>query len=344
MRLDLLLPQQPFSKLPASPPSPQAGQLQAPPRVVSDQMVNVFFQEWAPLFPILHRPSFLAVYESYTSSNGASNDHKALAQLHLVFCIAGISSEVGLLLSASLSDHLTNWQTDTPYDIQQCERQWMDALSTFSMESSLVTVQCLILAQIYCMQKGDYTRMLHYRSLAVGTCHRLGLQQAQKRFALNVLTCETRKKTFWALYTVDWSVHPNSVLQTSTNFWISYVSAVLGLPRLIHDSDVDCEYPVDADDESISEQGFQPSLPGESTKISGALALFRGVRILGKVLRQSFPTRSSYEVPTVAVAALEAELEEWSSSLPSHLQLTFDQGKPSTNVISSRCPLLVSHK
>ena len=65
------------------------------PRLVSDQMVNIFFQEWAPLFPILHRPTFLKLYERYITDPEGIKDHQSIAQLNLVFGIAALSAEVG---------------------------------------------------------------------------------------------------------------------------------------------------------------------------------------------------------------------------------------------------------
>lgn len=76
------------------------------------------------------------------------------------------------------------------------------------MDNSLSTLQCLVLAQIHCIQKADYTRLLNYKGLAIGLSQRLGLHQPQKRFALGTLTSETRKKIFWSLYTLDWWVNP----------------------------------------------------------------------------------------------------------------------------------------
>ena len=72
------------------------------------------------------------------------------------------------------------------------------------MDNDLATLQCLVLAQIFCLLKVDYSRALKYKGLAVGLSQRLGLNQSQKRFTLGALTSETRKKVFWSLYTVDW--------------------------------------------------------------------------------------------------------------------------------------------
>ena len=122
---------------------------------------------------------------------------------------------------------------------------------------------------------------------------------------------------------------------------VSFSAAHLGLPKLIREEDVHCEYPVDADDEYVTEKGFLPSLPGESTKISSALALFRVTRIFSKVLSDLYPASATHEISFRAIASLADDLEDWLHNLAPHLKLTFQQDKPSTNVTSSRSPILV---
>ncbi|KAH7068067.1 fungal-specific transcription factor domain-containing protein [Paraphoma chrysanthemicola] len=278
----------------------------APPRLVSDQMINIFFQEWAPLFPVLHRPTFLALYEQYVTNPDVMVDKKPIAQLNLVFGIAALSSD-----------------PRDGQDVESFETQWQSAIESFLMDNDVITLQCLVLAQIFCLLKADYSRLLKYKGLAIGLSQRLGLHQSQKRFALGALTSETRKKVFWSLYTVD-----------------CISAAHLGLPKLIREEDVHCEYPADADDEYVTEKGFLPTLPGEYTKLSSALALFRMTRILAKTLTELYPAATSHEISLRTVASLAEELEEWSNNLAPHLKLTFAQDKPSTNITSSRAPVL----
>jgi hypothetical protein len=91
----------------------------------------------------------------------------------------------------------------------------------------------------------------------------------------------------------------------------------------------------------VTEKGFQPTLPGEYTKISSALALFRASRILSKVLEQNYPAAAAHDLSLQSLTTLENELNEWSENLPAHLKLTFVQDKPSTDVTGSRSALLV---
>ena len=122
---------------------------------------------------------------------------------------------------------------------------------------------------------------------------------------------------------------------------LSFSAALLGLPKSFNEDDIHAEYPSDTDDEYVTEQGFSPTLPGEYTRISSALALFRASRILSKVLEQNYPSATAHDLSLSALTALDEELREWSDELPTHLKLTFAQDKPSTDVTGNRSALLV---
>jgi hypothetical protein len=127
----------------------------------------------------------------------------------------------------------------------------------------------------------------------------------------------------------------------STDPCRSFCSALTSLPVLFREEDIQTEYPVDVDDENVTETGFLPTLPGEPSRISSAIALFGVTRILSKALEQLFPSTPSYDVSFATIRALAGELDEWLQNLPPHLRLEFTQNKPSTNVPSSLSPLLV---
>ena len=166
----------------------QAGVIwRAPSRMTSDVLINIFFQEWAPLFPIVHRPSFLVLYEKYVDNSDSVTEKAEIAQLNLVFGIAALSSG-----------------TRSSEDLDSFESQWKAAIDSVLKDNSLATLQALLLAQLFCIQRGDLEALLTYKGLSLSLSARLGLHQSQKRFALGTLTCETRRKVFWTLYTIDW--------------------------------------------------------------------------------------------------------------------------------------------
>ncbi|KAB5515135.1 fungal-specific transcription factor domain-containing protein [Coniochaeta sp. 2T2.1] len=236
--------------LTAEPPSQS---MKVPTRLFSDCCVNIYLKEWAPLFPVIHKPTFLMIYEEFVSDPEKIRNNHKLAQ---------------------------------------------KSLNAILMNNTMVTLQCLVLTVMYCTVRADYKRLQHFKAIAVSLSHRLGLHQSQKRFSFGPLEIENRKKVFWTLYTLD-----------------CFSAAILGPPRILKEDEIHAEYPSDIDDEYVNEEGFQPSLPGEHTRISSALALFRGTRILAK-------------------------LDNWCDNLPQHLRLTFRQEKLSTDIMGSGSPLL----
>jgi hypothetical protein len=211
-------------------------------------------------------------------------------------------------------------QTSAPY-----EAHWRKALQSTSSTASVASIQCHLLAQLYYLLKADYTQLTHHRAIAVAMCHQMRLHQAHQYKALHVLESETRKKIFWSQYVLD-----------------KFTSATTGSPMLLHDHDITTEFPADIDDENISAHGISPSLPGELTKISSAIAFFKVAKILSATLKELYPSGARYELSLEKLRALSDKLDQWSQNLPSHLRLQFKQDKPSTNMVSCRSPLLVS--
>lgn len=73
----------------------KASSLQSPPRLVSDQLVNIYFQEWAPLYPVVHRSTILKAYDRYLADPSLLKDQPLIIiQLNLIFGIAALSSMV----------------------------------------------------------------------------------------------------------------------------------------------------------------------------------------------------------------------------------------------------------
>ena len=96
------------------------------------------------------------------------------------------------------------------------------------------------------------------------------------------------------------------------------------------------------DDEEIVEEGDQrPTISGQCTKLSSALAIFRGARILAKVLDEVYPSKASHVLSLRKLGGLNDELGIWLQSLAPQHRLQFMQDKPSTNLVGSSSFLLV---
>lgn len=79
----------------------------------------------------------------------------------------------------------------------------MAALEAVQDQHTISTLQCLLLAQLFTIVKGDYTLLRHFRGLAVALSDRLGLHQLKSSQTYDVLEFEMSKKIFWTLFTLD---------------------------------------------------------------------------------------------------------------------------------------------
>ena len=187
--------------------------INAPSRLSSDHLVTAFFQQYHSLFPILHWPSFLKQYEKLISCSEISTapskilSKHSLAQLYLIFAIAARNSEVVLFTHFSTVQYfrseLTGFQMHNKTEVESFDIHWQWCIDAILLDSSLETVQCLVLAQLYCFVSSDYERLAQYKSLCVGIVLRLGLHRAQKDFTNNALLAELDKRVFWCVYCLD---------------------------------------------------------------------------------------------------------------------------------------------
>lgn len=107
------------------------------------------------------------------------------------------------MVKQNSANFLLQWNLQ---DADEFEKQWQTAIDAILHDISLPTLQCLVLAQIHCIVKAEYSRLLYYKGIAIILSYQLGLHQSQKNFSLGALATETRKKVFWVLYTLDWHV------------------------------------------------------------------------------------------------------------------------------------------
>jgi hypothetical protein len=166
--------------------------------------------------PVLHRPTFLHVYEQYLAnpeSGHWQNNKQAYAQLFLIFEISALSN-------------ISSPKKSTP----SYEAQWRKALYSTSSNASLATLQCHILAQICYILRADYTHLARHRGIAITMCHELGLHQGHKYHSLSPLEAESKKKAFWCQYVLDKYVPPKRGFDTG--FPLEYCMTDIDLDSL----------------------------------------------------------------------------------------------------------------
>ena len=126
----------------------------------------------------------------------------------------------------------------------------------------------------------------------------------------NPVEHETRKRVFWCIIKLD-----------------RYVGALLGLPQMISDEDIDQEQPLELDDNCITSAEIHPMPEGQVSLMAGFNAHTRIVDILMKVVRYIYPIKSSKAgkphtsiVSYARIREIEGDLQRWLDTLPQPLK------------------------
>lgn len=128
----------------------------------------------------------------------------------------------------------------------------------------------------------------------------------------NPIEFEIRKRMFWQIRKMD-----------------IYVGAMLGLPTMLSDDDIDQELPVDVDDDFITVEGILPMPPDRVPLVAATNAHSKLMKVLQKILRYVYPVKNvqyvqnrahSYVVSHAKIREIERDLHAWMEDLPMFLR------------------------
>ena len=142
----------------------------------------------------------------------------------------------------------------------------------------------------------------------------MGMHRNSARWHLPPLETEIRKRLWWICYVMD-----------------RWVSAAMGRPMAIDDSDCDVDYPSPVEQDWADADGNAPSPHENNDKIkaesSFALGYFvetiKLAQILGQILGRVYAATTRHHGPdriSSAVAELDTKLTQWLLSLPPELK------------------------
>lgn len=152
----------------------------------------------------------------------------------------------------------------------------------------------------------------------------MGLHRPDGCQQFSPIECETRKRVFWVLKTMD-----------------AYVTTLLGLPKAIRDEDINQEMPLEVDDEFVTDQGVLPVPVGHKSVMALANAHTTLLVIMTKVLRLIYNpvnepngANGSCQVEYARVVEIESDLNKWLQRL--------SNGSTVTSAIPPRLVTLVT--
>ncbi|KAF3121727.1 hypothetical protein TWF569_002502 [Orbilia oligospora] len=274
-----------------------------PPRETAQELVNSCLGEALLLFRFIHRPTFDSLADRLYSRDFeeyGNEEHSFLPVFYLVLAIGCVftreSDKLGI--SNVLDEGAKYFAAGRKLtDITDCR--------------DVTSLQGVLLMIIFLQSSAKLATCYSYIGIAVSASFRLGLHR--KIPFPDPIEAEIRKRIFCTIQKMDISI-----------------SALIGLPRMVHDEDIDQEYPTEVDDQHITKDGITPGALGEPNSTSAANAHTRLVQILGKVIKKIYPIkglqpstygkRAGYMISYAVVRGIEQDLAKWQEELPPYLR------------------------
>jgi Fungal specific transcription factor domain len=178
----------------------------------------------------------------------------------------------------------------------------------------LTTLQAIVFMILFLQSTAKLATCYSHIGIALRACCRLGLHRNIKN-DFNPIEQEERKRIFWLIRKLD-----------------AYVGALVGLPIMLSEEDVDQQLPTEVDDEFITAEGILPMPPGRLSLMSASNAHNRLVSILQKVVKFIYPIKSievtnpgePYSISHSRIREIEKDLQKWMDDLPVELRPSED--------------------
>jgi len=218
---------------------------------------------------------------------------------------------MGKLRNAMSTSYKLTFQS---FKFFRAARQMMDIADCRDM----VSLQAIVFMIIFLQSSAKLSQCYAYVGVALRSALRMGLHRSLNKH-FNPLELEMRKRTFWTIRKMD-----------------IYVGAMLGLPQTLSDEDIDQEYPIEVDDEYITENGITPMPEGSVSLLTAFNVHTRLTILLTKIVRGVYPIKpktgtskqdKSYTVPFSVIREIENDLENWKNSLPEGLSPSHHNSK-----------------
>lgn len=175
----------------------------------------------------------------------------------------------------------------------------------------LTSLQAICFMVLFLQSSARLSTCYSYIGVALRSALRLGLHRSVAA-NFNPIERELRKRIFWVIRRMD-----------------VYVGAMLGLPQMLSDDDVDQEYPLELDDEFITPEGLLPMPSDRSPLMAGANAHTRLTNITLKVVKYIYPVKNvkyrsqsdqRYMVSHSKIREIDRDLQAWMEELPAALR------------------------
>ncbi|RAR16047.1 transcriptional activator mut3p [Stemphylium lycopersici] len=267
-------------------------------RALCDSAIN----QYSAMLRVVHLPTFYKqmdrIYEVPSENYGAA-ETSFLPLLYAVLALGKLYSEHDQGFDSAGYDALT----DEGLKYFKASRQLMDITDC----RDLISLQAIIFMIQFLQSSAKLSTCYAYIGVALRSALRMGLHRSFN-VKFTPIEAETRKRIFWVIRRMD-----------------TYVGAMLGLPRFLEDEDIDQEWPVEVDDEYITETEILPMPEGSISVMAAFNAHTRLVQVLNKICKYVYPIKGTqsggknsvtYTVGYSKIREIEQDLARWLDELP----------------------------
>ncbi|KAF5316954.1 hypothetical protein D9611_003877 [Ephemerocybe angulata] len=281
-------------------------------------LISLFFERVHPIYPAVHRPTFLREVESkkHLSDPG-------FGMVVLAVCALGarFSDDPRIFTRPLDPEQLegsgAGWKYVTQVPI------WRNTLCD---RTTMYDLQFYALAAKYYLGSSMPQITWTLTGLGLRLAQERGLHRRKGPNFKPTLTDEIEKRVFWCLICHD-----------------RIQGSFLGRPPSLHDEDIDCDYPVECDDEYWEAENPEDAFKQPEGKVCYAAAFTWTLKlneIIGFMARTLYSTKKSKilsglvgdEWEIRVVTELDSSLNKWKDSLPKHL--VWDPANPDQKLFS----------
>lgn len=172
----------------------------------------------------------------------------------------------------------------------------------------LTSIQIILYMILFLQSSARLSTCYTYLGIVLRSAMRLGLHRSVSN-AFNPVERELRKRIFWIIRKLE-----------------IYVGALLGLPQMLSNDDIDQEMPIEVDDEYITIETILPVPSGKLSLFKAINAHTRLIEILAKTVKYIYPIKEnrhwrgkdnqSYVVSHTKIREIEQDLQAWMENLP----------------------------
>lgn len=281
-----------------------------PPKPIAIQFIKSTWENCCVLFRFYHRPSFIRQLDLLYETDPQNYTHEQMQFLPLCYAVMA----VGALFTKTLNkmndsdqhtadnDVSTKFLQDEGYKYFIAARKLIDITNARDLNS----IQTIVLMFLFLQCSARLSTCYSYIGVAMRSALREGLHRKLEPGAskMNYIEIEMRKRLFYTIYKMD-----------------IYINTMLGLPRTISPRDFDQEFPLELNDDYITEDHVYAEQQGDVLSSSGiANQHTKLLMILDQIMADLYPIKKTNNlISHEMVTRLELKLRQWLDGLPPEL-------------------------